>query len=162
MLTAEPVENRGHSNPCPVLATGAERLRPRAGATSILMMKERGAARRLLKRSGRVRWLASTLFAGSRILNTISHLVIAGLRGNAGAGGAMLARAADRIYSASGVVLNPHYRGMGELYGSEYWTYLLPMRVGQARALKLTQVCQPIGARAARDIGGIRRRRAKL
>ena len=87
------------------------------------------------------------------ILNTMSHLVIAGLRGNAGAGGAMLALAADRIYSASGVVLNPHYRGMGELYGSEYWTYLLPKRVGQVRALKLTQVCQPIGARAARDIG---------
>ena len=87
------------------------------------------------------------------ILNTMSHLVIAGLRGNAGAGGAMLALAADYIYSASGVVLNPHYRGMGELYGSEYWTYLLPKTVGQARALELTQVCQPIGARAARDIG---------
>jgi len=87
------------------------------------------------------------------ILNTMSHLVIAGLRGNAGAGGAMLALAADYIYSASGVVLNPHYRGMGELYGSEYWTYLLPKAVGQARALELTQACQPIGARAARDIG---------
>jgi putative two-component system protein, hydrogenase maturation factor HypX/HoxX len=87
------------------------------------------------------------------ILNTMSHLVIAGLRGNAGAGGATLALAADYVYSASGVVLNPHYRGMGELYGSEYWTYLLPKRVGQARALELTQACQPIGARAARDIG---------
>ena len=87
------------------------------------------------------------------ILNTMSHLVVAGLRGNAGAGGAILALAADYIYSASGVVLNPHYRGMGELYGSEYWTYLLPKRVGQARALELTRVCQPIGARAARDIG---------
>jgi putative two-component system protein, hydrogenase maturation factor HypX/HoxX len=87
------------------------------------------------------------------ILNTMSHLVIAGLRGNAGAGGAMLALAADYVYSASTVVLNPHYRGMGELYGSEYWTYLLPKRVGQVRALELTQACQPIGARAARDIG---------
>jgi hypothetical protein len=29
------------------------------------------------------------------------------------------------------------FRGMGELYGSEYWTYLLPKRVGQARALEL-------------------------
>jgi putative two-component system hydrogenase maturation factor HypX/HoxX len=83
----------------------------------------------------------------------MSHLVIAGLRGNAGAGGAILALAADYVYSAPGVVLNPHYRGMGELYGSEYWTYLLPKRVGQARALELTQACQPIGARAARDIG---------
>jgi putative two-component system protein, hydrogenase maturation factor HypX/HoxX len=87
------------------------------------------------------------------IVNTMSHLVIAGLRGNAGAGGAMLALAADYVYSASAVVLNPHYRGMGELYGSEYWTYLLPKRVGQARALELTQACQPIGARVARDIG---------
>jgi putative two-component system protein, hydrogenase maturation factor HypX/HoxX len=87
------------------------------------------------------------------ILNTMSHLVIAGLRGNAGAGGAMLALAADCVYSAPGVVLNPHYRGMGGLYGSEYWTYLLPKRVGQTRALELTQTCQPIGAWAARNIG---------
>ena len=28
------------------------------------------------------------------------------------------------------VVLNPYYRHMGGLYGSEYWTYLLPRRVG--------------------------------
>ena len=83
------------------------------------------------------------------ILNTMSHLVIAGLRGNAGAGGAMLALAADRVYARSGVVLNPHYRSMGDLYGSEYWTYTLPRRVGQTRALELTQSCQPIGTRAA-------------
>ena len=87
------------------------------------------------------------------MLNTMSHLVIAGLRGNAGAGGAMLALAADRVYAMSGVVLNPHYRSMGELYGSEYWTYTLPRRVGQARAMELTQACQPLGARAAREIG---------
>jgi len=87
------------------------------------------------------------------ILNTMSHLVIAGLRGNAGAGGAMLALAADRAYAMSGVVLNPHYRSMGELYGSEYWTYTLPRRVGQTRALELTQACQPLGARAAREMG---------
>jgi len=87
------------------------------------------------------------------IINTMSHVVIAGLRGNAGAGGAMLALAADRVYAMSGVVLNPHYRSMGELYGSEYWTYLLPRRVGQARALELTQACQPIGTQAARQMG---------
>ena len=87
------------------------------------------------------------------ILNTMSHLVIAGLRGNAGAGGAMLALAADRIYARSGVVLNPHYRSMGELYGSEYWTYTLPLRVGPTRALELTQSCRPIGTRAAREMG---------
>jgi putative two-component system hydrogenase maturation factor HypX/HoxX len=64
------------------------------------------------------------------ILNTTCHIVIAGLRGNAGAGGAMLALAADYVYATCGVVLNPHYRSMG-LYGSEYWTYTLPRRVGQ-------------------------------
>ena len=88
------------------------------------------------------------------ILNTTCHLVIAGLRGNAGAGGAMLALAADRVYAMSGVVLNPHYRTMG-LYGSEYWTYTLPRRVGLKRALELTESCQPIGAQAARQIGFI-------
>ena len=87
------------------------------------------------------------------MLNTMSHLVIAGLRGNAGAGGAMLALAADRVYAMSGVVLNPHYRSMGELYGSEYWTYTLPRRVGQTRAMELTQACQPLGAEAAREMG---------
>jgi putative two-component system hydrogenase maturation factor HypX/HoxX len=87
------------------------------------------------------------------ILNTMSHLVIAGLRGNAGAGGAMLALAADHIYARSGVVLNPHYRSMGELYGSEYWTYTLPRLVGQTQALELTLSCRPIGTRAAREIG---------
>ena len=87
------------------------------------------------------------------ILNTMSHLVIAGLRGNAGAGGAILALAADRVYARSGIVLNPHYRSMGDLYGSEYWTYTLPRRVGQTRALELTQSCQPIGTRAAKEMG---------
>ena len=87
------------------------------------------------------------------MLNTMSHLVIAGLRGNAGAGGAMLALASDHAYAMSGVVLNPHYRSMGELYGSEYWTYALPRRVGRARAIELTQACQPLGAMAAREIG---------
>jgi putative two-component system protein, hydrogenase maturation factor HypX/HoxX len=87
------------------------------------------------------------------ILNTMSHLVVAGLRGNAGAGGAMLALAADHIYARSGIVLNPHYRKMGDLYGSEYWTYTLPRRVGDARALELSQSCKPIGAKAALEIG---------
>lgn len=87
------------------------------------------------------------------ILNTMSHLVIAALRGNAGAGGAMLALAADHVYARPGVVLNPHYRSMGELYGSEYWTYTLPRRVGPKKALDLTQSCRPLGAQAAREIG---------
>jgi putative two-component system hydrogenase maturation factor HypX/HoxX len=35
-----------------------------------------------------------------------------------------------------GVMLNPHYKNMGNLYGSEYWTYLLPRRVGDQGAAK--------------------------
>jgi putative two-component system hydrogenase maturation factor HypX/HoxX len=86
------------------------------------------------------------------VLNTMSHVVIAGMRGNAGAGGAMLALAADHVYAMSGVVLNPHYRSMGELYGSEYWTYTLPRRVGRDASAELTQSCRPLGAQAAREI----------
>jgi putative two-component system hydrogenase maturation factor HypX/HoxX len=44
---------------------------------------------------------------------------------------------------------------MGDLYGSEYWTYSLPRRVGQRRALELTLSCRPIGTRAAREMGFI-------
>lgn len=87
------------------------------------------------------------------VINTMSHVVIAGMRGNAGAGGAILALAADQVFARPSVVLNPHYRGMGELYGSEYWTYLLPKRVGRAKALELTQGCQPLGAQKACEIG---------
>jgi putative two-component system hydrogenase maturation factor HypX/HoxX len=87
------------------------------------------------------------------ILNTMSHLVISGLRGNAGAGGAMLALAADYVYAHRGVVLNPHYKSMGGLYGSEYHTYSLPRRVGPTQAFELTERCLPIGTRAATAMG---------
>jgi putative two-component system hydrogenase maturation factor HypX/HoxX len=83
----------------------------------------------------------------------MSHFVIAGMRGNAGAGGAMIALAADHVYARSGIVLNPHYRSMGGLYGSEYWTYTLPRRVGPARAMELTSSCLPIGTGAAQKMG---------
>jgi putative two-component system hydrogenase maturation factor HypX/HoxX len=87
------------------------------------------------------------------ILDTTSHLVFAGLRGNAGAGGAMLALAADRVYARRGVVINPHYKGMGGLFGSEYWTYTLRRRVGSTKAIELTERCLPIGTRAATEMG---------
>ncbi|HEX2244196.1 MAG TPA: enoyl-CoA hydratase-related protein, partial [Gammaproteobacteria bacterium] len=87
------------------------------------------------------------------ILTTMSHIVIAGLRGNAGAGGAMLALAADYVYARRGVVLNPHYKGMGGLYGSEYWTYTLPRRVGRKEAIELTEHCLPVGTQAAKAMG---------
>ena len=47
------------------------------------------------------------------VINTMSHVVIAGMRGNAGAGGAILALAADQVFARPSVVLNPHYRSMG-------------------------------------------------
>lgn len=50
------------------------------------------------------------------------------------------------------VVLNPHYKAMG-LYGSEYWTYVLPRRAGEAAARSLTERCLPIGAAEAARIG---------
>jgi len=87
------------------------------------------------------------------IITTESHLVISALQGNAGAGGVMLALAADRVYARKGVVFNPHYKSMGNLYGSEYWTYLLPKRVGEAKAHELTEALLPISTATAQQIG---------
>jgi putative two-component system protein, hydrogenase maturation factor HypX/HoxX len=87
------------------------------------------------------------------IVNTMSHFVIASMRGNAGAGGAILALTADRVFARDGIVLNPHYKSMGGLYGSEYWTYLLPRRVGAERAHELMDACRPMGTYEAKAIG---------
>ncbi len=87
------------------------------------------------------------------ILTTRSQLTIAALQGNAGAGGVFLSLAADYIYARESVILNPHYKSMGNLYGSEYWTYLLPRRVGKDWAKKITQNRLPIGAPEACDLG---------
>ena len=86
------------------------------------------------------------------IITTESHLTCAAIAGNAGAGGAILALAADVVCAREGVVLNPHYQTM-HLFGSEYWTYLLPRRVGDRQARELTQDCQPISANTAKRIG---------
>ena len=87
------------------------------------------------------------------IVETARQLTIAALCGNAGAGGAFLALAADRVLARDGVILNPHYKGMGNLYGSEYWTYLLPRRVAPDDARALVDRRLPIGARAAAEVG---------
>ena len=73
------------------------------------------------------------------IVETDSHLVISALAGDAAAGGVPLALAADYVVAREDIVLNPYYGHMGGLYGSEYWTYLLPRRVGAAMATRLTQ-----------------------
>jgi len=72
------------------------------------------------------------------IIETDSHLVISALAGDAGAGGVPLALAADYVLAREDIVLNPYYQHMGGLYGSEYWTYLLPRRVGRATTARLT------------------------
>jgi putative two-component system hydrogenase maturation factor HypX/HoxX len=83
------------------------------------------------------------------LITTSDRLVISTLRGNAGAGGCFLALAADRVWALPGVVLNPHYRNMGNLHGSEYWTYLLPRRIGAAGAAELMRGRLPMGAAEA-------------
>jgi putative two-component system hydrogenase maturation factor HypX/HoxX len=87
------------------------------------------------------------------ILMTTDRLLVAALQGNAGAGGCFLALAADQVWARRGVVLNPHYKNMGNLYGSEYWTYLLPRRVGAARARDITQRRLPLSASGALQEG---------
>ena len=87
------------------------------------------------------------------IIRTDRHLTIAALRGNAGAGGVFLALAADRVLARQGVILNPHYKNMGNLFGSEYWTYLLPKRVGPESARTIMQNRLPLGAAAAKRLG---------
>ena len=83
------------------------------------------------------------------ILRTTNKLTVAVMQGNAGAGGCFLALAADQVWARQAVVLNPHYKNMGNLYGSEYWTYLLPSRVGKERAQSIMQNRLPISAVAA-------------
>ncbi|MCZ4608283.1 enoyl-CoA hydratase-related protein [Streptomyces sp. Lzd4kr] len=86
------------------------------------------------------------------ILTTTDRLVIAAVAGNAAAGGAMLALAADEVWCRHGTVLNPHYRLMG-LYGSEYWTYTLPRRVGPDLAERLMREALPVSAASALRLG---------
>lgn len=87
------------------------------------------------------------------ILTLTDRLTIAVLRGNAGAGGCFLALAADEVWASEGVVLNPHYKNMGNLHGSEYWTYTLPRRVGAAQAAELMRARLPLSVAQARQLG---------
>jgi putative two-component system protein, hydrogenase maturation factor HypX/HoxX len=87
------------------------------------------------------------------IITTESHLTIAALRGNAGAGGVFLARAADEVWVRRGVILNPHYKDMGNLFGSEYWTYLLPRYAGEENAARIVENRLPLGVDEAQALG---------
>lgn len=84
---------------------------------------------------------------------TDNKLTISAIRGNAGAGGVFLALAADIVVARHGAVLNPHYKNMGNLYGSEYWTYLLPKKLGAEKARELMESRLPICAVEAHALG---------
>jgi putative two-component system protein, hydrogenase maturation factor HypX/HoxX len=86
------------------------------------------------------------------IITTTNKITVAAVHGNAGAGGVPFALACDKVCVRSGVVFNPHYKSMG-LYGSEYWTYTLPKRVGYDKALEITEGCLPMGMQEAKQIG---------
>lgn len=86
------------------------------------------------------------------IITATDHFIISAMQGNAGAGGVALALAADKVLARDGIVLNPHTRNIG-LYGSEYWTYLLPRRIGIDKARKFTEECLPWGVALAKEIG---------
>ncbi|MFG2874826.1 enoyl-CoA hydratase-related protein [Streptomyces sp. NPDC048337] len=86
------------------------------------------------------------------VLTTTDRLVVSALGGNAAAGGAMLALAADEVWCRSGAVLNPHHRLMG-LDGSAYGTHTLPRRVGTGVAERLTSEALPLSAEAAHRLG---------
>ncbi len=86
------------------------------------------------------------------IILSTDHYIISALQGNAGAGGVPFALAADKVLARRGIVLNPHTKNMG-LYGSEYWTYLLPKRIGFEKARRFTEDALPWGTDIAFEIG---------
>ncbi|GET35309.1 hydrogenase maturation protein [Microseira wollei] len=88
-----------------------------------------------------------------QIITTTDKLTISAMAGNSAAGGVMLALCADFVFARNGVIMNPHYKSMGDLFGSEYWTYCLPKRVGNEKAIELTEQCLPISANYALQLG---------
>jgi putative two-component system hydrogenase maturation factor HypX/HoxX len=87
------------------------------------------------------------------ILRCETQLTVASVGGNTGAGGCFLARAADQVWVRDGVMLNPHYKNMGNLFGSEFWTYLLPSRLGEAGAKAIMRHRLPMTAPEAVQLG---------
>ena len=75
-------------------------------------------------------------------------VTVSAILGNAGAGGVMAALASDFVWTHNSVVLNPSYKKM-DLFGSEYWTYSLPKRVGEEMALTITDSEYPMSAKQA-------------
>ncbi len=87
------------------------------------------------------------------LIAATDRVVIAAMQGNAGAGGVFVALAADQVWARRSVVLNPHYKNMGNLYGSEYWTYLLPRRLKAGTADDVMGRRLPMAAGDAAQLG---------
>ncbi len=87
------------------------------------------------------------------ILKTPDKLMVAGMQGNAGAGGVFLALTCDLVFAREGVVLNPHYKNIGNLYGSEFWTYTLSKRVGWESGRRIMEERMPISSKKAKELG---------
>jgi putative two-component system hydrogenase maturation factor HypX/HoxX len=87
------------------------------------------------------------------LITASGRLVVAAMQGNAGAGGVFMALAADHVWARRSVVLNPHYKNMGNLYGSEYWSYLLPRKLKSGRADDVMQHRLPVSAAQAARAG---------
>ncbi len=85
------------------------------------------------------------------VLEATNILTVSAVRGNVGSGGCFLALASDFVWVREGVVFNPHYKNMGNLYGSEYWTYVLPRRMGEV-GKKIMARRLPVGAEEACEI----------
>jgi putative two-component system protein, hydrogenase maturation factor HypX/HoxX len=64
-----------------------------------------------------------------------------------------MALAADQVWARRSVVLNPHYKNMGNLYGSEYWTYLLPRRLKLGTPADVMNQRLPVSASRAAQLG---------
>jgi putative two-component system protein, hydrogenase maturation factor HypX/HoxX len=87
------------------------------------------------------------------LIEATDRIVIAAMQGNAGAGGVFMALAADQVWARRSVVLNPHYKNMGNLFGSEYWTYLLPRRLKSVTAGDMMNRRLPVSAGQAAQMG---------
>jgi putative two-component system hydrogenase maturation factor HypX/HoxX len=88
------------------------------------------------------------------VIETDDKLVISAPAGDVAAGGVPLAVAADHVMAGEDVVFNPYFRHMGGLYGSGYWTYLLPRRLGPDLTARLTSApYEPVGAARAAELG---------
>lgn len=87
------------------------------------------------------------------LLQTTNKITISALQGNAGAGGVYFALASDFVWAKENVILSPHYKNMGNLYGSEYWTYLLDRRVNAENAKIIREHRLPLSAKKAKALG---------